>query len=176
MPDAIRDHFGDALEYVVEDQPLGTGGAIAYAARGLGETFVVCNGDILTDLDLTALVAFHRSRRAQGHDRAAAASTTQPLRAGAHRARDGAVEAFIEKPTPGEVDVDTINAGTYVMEPDVLDLIAARTSPCRSSARCSRGWSATASTAGRSASPGSTSARRRATWRRTSTQMPAGRR
>ena len=63
-PDAIRDHFGDSLEYVVEDQPLGTGGAIAFAARDLGETFVVCNGDILTDLNLTALVAFHRSRRA----------------------------------------------------------------------------------------------------------------
>src|SRR4029079_15646452 len=54
-PDAIRAHFGDALEYVVEPEPLGTGGAIAHAARALTETFVVANGDVLTDLDLQAI-------------------------------------------------------------------------------------------------------------------------
>ena len=64
-PDAIRAHFGDALEYVVEPEPLGTGGAIGHAARGLRETFVVANGDVLTDLDLTALVGFHRERGAR---------------------------------------------------------------------------------------------------------------
>ena len=57
-PDAIQEHFGDRLEYVVEDHPLGTGGAIEIAAAGLRETFVVCNGDILTGLDLTAMIAF----------------------------------------------------------------------------------------------------------------------
>lgn len=121
-PDAIRDHFGDALEYVVEDQPLGTGGAIAFAARGIDETFVVCNGDILTDLDLTALVAFHRSRRATAT--LALQPVDDPSRYGLVRTTEhGEVEAFIEKPEPGQVDVDTINAGTYVMEPEVLDLV-----------------------------------------------------
>jgi mannose-1-phosphate guanylyltransferase len=121
-PDAIRDHFGDELEYVVEDQPLGTGGAIAFAARELGETFVVCNGDILTDLNLTALVAFHRSRRATAT--IALQPVDDPSRYGLVRTTaHGEVEAFIEKPEPGQVDVNTINAGTYVMEPEVLDLV-----------------------------------------------------
>ena len=57
QPDLIRAHFGDRLEYVVESEPLGTGGAIAHAAAGITEPFVACNGDVLTDLDLTALVA-----------------------------------------------------------------------------------------------------------------------
>jgi mannose-1-phosphate guanylyltransferase len=123
LPDAIRDHFGDELEYVVEDEPLGTGGAIENAARGLDETFLVCNGDILTDLDLTALIAFHRSRRARAT--IALHHVDDPSRYGLVRtAADGAVEAFIEKPTPEQMDVDTINAGTYVMEPSALELIA----------------------------------------------------
>jgi mannose-1-phosphate guanylyltransferase len=123
MPDAIREHFGDRLEYVVEDYPLGTGGAIENAARGLEETFVVCNGDILTELDLTALIAFHRSRQARAT--IALHAVDDPSRYGLVRTDErGAVLAFIEKPEPGETDVDTINAGTYVMEPGVLSLIA----------------------------------------------------
>ncbi|MFL6041223.1 MAG: sugar phosphate nucleotidyltransferase [Gaiellales bacterium] len=122
MPDAIRDHFGDSLEYVVEDSPLGTGGAIENAARGLEETFLVGNGDVLTDLDVSALVEFHRTRQARAT--IALHPVDNPSRYGLVRtAGDGSVEAFIEKPKPGEADVDTVNAGTYVMEPDVLSLI-----------------------------------------------------
>ena len=121
-PDAIRDHFGDSLEYVVEDQPLGTGGAIAFAARELGETFVVCNGDILTDLNLTALVA-STDRGGRRRRSRCSPSTTRRGTAWCAPPAHGEVEAFIEKPEPGEVDVNTINAGTYVMEPEVLDLV-----------------------------------------------------
>jgi mannose-1-phosphate guanylyltransferase len=122
QPDAIRAHLGDRVEYVVEDEPLGTGGAIAHAARGLGETFLALNGDVLTDLDVTALVRFHRER---------AARMTLAL----HRVEDpsrygvvvtdasGAVTRFVEKPERGSAPADTINAGAYVVEPDVLDLI-----------------------------------------------------
>jgi mannose-1-phosphate guanylyltransferase len=123
-PDAIREHFGDALEYVVEPEPLGTGGAIAYAAReaGIGETFVACNGDVLTDLDLTALVGFHRDRDARMT--IALHPVDDPSRYGVVATDDdGAVTAFIEKPPPGSTLVRTINAGTYVAEPDVLDLV-----------------------------------------------------
>jgi mannose-1-phosphate guanylyltransferase len=121
-PDAIRVHFGTALEYVVEPQPLGTGGAIAHAARALGETFVVANGDVLTDLDLTALAGFHRDRGARMT--LALHPVDDPSRYGVVvTAPDGAVTAFVEKPAPGTVDSVTINAGTYVVEPDVLDLI-----------------------------------------------------
>jgi mannose-1-phosphate guanylyltransferase len=123
-PDAIRAHFGSELEYVVEPEPLGTGGAIAYAAReaAISETFVACNGDVLTDLDLTALVAFHRVRLARMT--IALHPVDDPSRYGVVATdADGAVTAFIEKPPPGSTPVRTINAGTYVTEPDVLDLI-----------------------------------------------------
>jgi mannose-1-phosphate guanylyltransferase len=122
LPDAIRDHFGDELEYAVEDEPLGTGGAIRFAAEGVGETFVVCNGDILTDLDLASLVRVHRTRGARAT--IALHRVADPSGYGLVRTDDdGAVTAFVEKPPPGEADVDTINAGTYVFEPGVLDLV-----------------------------------------------------
>jgi mannose-1-phosphate guanylyltransferase len=125
----IRDHFGSGdgrvqIDYVIEEQPLGTGGAIANAARGLDERFLVLNGDVLTDLDLGALVDFHRARDAR-----CTISLTRvddPSRYGLVVTRpDGAVEAFLEKPKGAPpAGVDTINAGTYVMEPEVLDLVA----------------------------------------------------
>ena len=121
-PDAIRAHFGAELEYLVEPEPLGTGGAIAYAARTLSETFVVANGDVLTDLDLSALVRFHRDRDARMT--LALHPVDDPSRYGVVvTAADGAVTAFIEKPPPGTAPAATINAGTYVVEPDALDLI-----------------------------------------------------
>jgi mannose-1-phosphate guanylyltransferase len=121
-PDAIRAHFGAQLEYVVEPQPLGTGGAIAHAAPALDETFVVANGDVLTDLDLSALVRFHRDREARMT--LALHPVDDPSRYGVVvTAADGAVTAFVEKPAPGTAPANTINAGTYVVEPGVLDLI-----------------------------------------------------
>jgi mannose-1-phosphate guanylyltransferase len=121
-PDAIRAHFGAKLDYVVEPEPLGTGGAIAHAARALSETFVVANGDVLTDLDLSALVRFHRDREARMT--LALHPVEDPSRYGVVvTAADGAVTAFVEKPAPGTAPAVTINAGTYVVEPGVLDLI-----------------------------------------------------
>ena len=121
-PDAIRAHFGAELEYVVEPEPLGTGGAIAYAARALTETFVVANGDVLTDLDLSALVRFHRDREARMT--LALHPVDDPSRYGVVvTAADGAVTAFVEKPPPGAAAASTINAGTYVVEPEVLGLV-----------------------------------------------------
>ena len=144
LPGPIREHFGDRLEYAVEPEPLGTGGAIRFAAGGIDETFVVCNGDVLTDLDLGALLELHRARSATAT--IALHRVEDPSAYGLVRTGpDGAVTAFVEKPAPGEADVDTINAGTYVMEPAVLGLVS-RAGLCRSSARCSRGWSATGST------------------------------
>ena len=122
LPDPIRDHFGGSLEYAIEPEPLGTGGAIGFAAAGIGETFVVCNGDVLTDLDLTALLGVHRAHAARATialHRVADPSAYGLVRIDA----EGSVTAFVEKPGPGEVDVDTINAGTYVLEPEVLRLI-----------------------------------------------------
>ena len=115
---------GVRLSYAVEPEPLDTAGAIRFAAdhAGLGETFVVVNGDVLTDLDITALVGFHRSHRAE-----ATISLTpveDPSSYGVVPTdAQGKVEAFIEKPPRDEVPTNLINAGTYVLEPEVLDRI-----------------------------------------------------
>jgi mannose-1-phosphate guanylyltransferase len=117
---------GVTLHYAVEPEPLDTAGAIAFAANsaGIAERFVVVNGDVLTDLDVTALVAFHRARQA-----VATLSLTpvkDPSRYGVVPTdEDGRVVAFIEKPAPGEAPTDLINAGTYVLEPEVLGRIPA---------------------------------------------------
>jgi mannose-1-phosphate guanylyltransferase len=117
---------GIRLHYAVEDSPLDTAGAIRFAARqaGVGQTFVVVNGDVLTDLDVTALVAFHRGRGAEAT--IALTPVEDPSRFGVVPTDDdGRVLDFIEKPPPGQVPTNMINAGTYVLEPVVLDRIPA---------------------------------------------------
>ena len=110
------------LDYAVEPEPLDTAGAIAFAAghAGIDETFIVVNGDVLTDVDIAALVAFHRSPRRQRHhppegrrrpDHDSASSPPTP-RAGS--------SSFVEKPPADKVPTNLINAGTYVLEPEVL--------------------------------------------------------
>jgi mannose-1-phosphate guanylyltransferase len=112
---------GVALTYAVEDVPLDTAGAIRFAARsaGLDDTFVVVNGDVLTDLDLTGLVAFHRDCGAEAT--VALTPVEDPSAFGVVPTDErGRVVAFIEKPAPGEAPTNLINAGTYVLEPSVL--------------------------------------------------------
>ena len=127
LPTQIQEHFGDRygdlqLEYKIEEEPLGTGGAIRFAAEGIDEPFFALNGDSLRETDLDALVAFHRERP----KRATILLTPveDPTRYGLVRVNgDGQVLSFLEKPRPEEIDTNLINAGLYVLEPDVLDLI-----------------------------------------------------
>jgi len=121
-PDGVAGGVG--LTYVVEPTPLDTAGAIRYAAEqvGIDTTFVVVNGDVLTDLDLGALVKFHRARRAEGTIRLY--PVADPSRFGVVTTdSDGRVRAFIEKPPPGQAPSHLINAGTYVLEPAFLERI-----------------------------------------------------
>ena len=131
LPDAFEEHlpgatFGDlALRYVVEDHPLGTAGAIRFAAQGIDERFIVCNGDVLTTLDLEALVGFHDARGAEATIHLTEVS--DPSAYGVVPTRDnGEVVAFVEKPPPGKAPTSWINAGTYVLEPSVLERIPGR--------------------------------------------------
>jgi mannose-1-phosphate guanylyltransferase len=127
LPDQIEAAFGEshdgvALEYAVEEEPLGTGGAIGFAARRLEGSFFALNGDSLREADLGELVAFHRSTGAKAT--ILLTPVADPSRYGLVRtAADGRVESFLEKPRPEEIDTDLINAGLYVLEPDVLELI-----------------------------------------------------
>jgi mannose-1-phosphate guanylyltransferase len=127
LPTQIEQHFGTAygalaLEYRVEDEPLGTAGGIAFAARGLDGPFFALNGDSLREADLGALLAFHRERG--GLATILLTPVADPGRYGLVRlGEDGRVRAFVEKPRPEEIDTNLINAGLYVLEPDVLELV-----------------------------------------------------
>ena len=127
FPDQIESGFGArygrlALEYAVEEEPLGTGGAIGFAAQRLEGSFFALNGDSLREADLGELVRFHRSTGARAT--ILLTPVADPSRYGLVRtAADGRVETFLEKPRPEEIDTDLINAGLYVLEPEVLELI-----------------------------------------------------
>jgi NDP-sugar pyrophosphorylase family protein len=123
---AGHDRFGDVvLRYAVENEPLGTAGAIRFAAEGIDERMIVCNGDVLTGLDLDAMVRFHDENGAE-----ATISLTQvedPTAFGVVPTQaDGSVIAFVEKPAPGKAPSNWINAGTYVVEPAFLRRIPPR--------------------------------------------------
>jgi mannose-1-phosphate guanylyltransferase len=129
-PDAFLDAYPDDrcagvhLAYAVEPEPLDTAGAIGFAARtaGIDERFLVVNGDVLTDIDLGALVAFHETSGAEGTialTRVEDPSHFGVVPADAH----GRVEAFVEKPPRDEAPTDLINAGFYVLEPSVVGRI-----------------------------------------------------
>jgi len=115
---------GVALFYAIDPEPLDTAGAVRFAAQELDVdgSFVVVNGDVLTDQDLTALVEFHRDRGAEAT--IALTRVEDPSRYGVVAVDEqGRVDAFVEKPAPGTAPSDLINAGTYVLEPSVLDRI-----------------------------------------------------
>ena len=162
--------YGDLeLSYHVEEEPLGTAGGIAFAAGDLDETFFALNGDSLRDADLGEIVRFHRETGAKAT--ILLTPVADPSRYGLVRlAADGRVSTFLEKPRPEEIDTNLINAGMYVLEPEVLEPRPARASPSRSSATCSRGWPRRgACSASRSTATGSTSERPRRISRRTVT-------
>ena len=128
LPDFIRRHFGDggdfglSLTYAVEETPLGTGGAVKNAEGFLDETFFVFNGDIFTDIDLTEMLAFHRERGAKAT--IALTPVEDPTAYGVVETdAQRRVKAFIEKPSRETVTTNFINAGTYIFEPEMLELI-----------------------------------------------------
>ena len=131
-PDAFIDAYpsgriaGVVVAYAVEPTPLDTAGAIRFAAThaGIDETFLVVNGDVLTDLDIGELVSFHRERGAEAT--IALTPVEDPSAFGVVPTDErGRVEAFIEKPPRDEAPTNLINAGTYVLEPSVLERIDA---------------------------------------------------
>src|SRR6186997_109599 len=128
QPRRIEEMFGDGsdtglgIRYVVEPAPLGTAGAVRYAGESLRESVVVFNGDVLTEIDLAAVIRLHRERKAKAtivltpvdNPSAYGLVETDP---------EGNIRRFLEKPKPEEITCNTINAGIYVLEPDTFDRI-----------------------------------------------------
>lgn len=128
LSSVIRNYFGDgsdlgvSLSYATEDVPLGTAGSVLGASDLLAGTFLVISGDALTDLDLSEVVAWHRSKGAAAT--LVLKRMQDPLEFGIVMTEvDGRIQRFFEKPSWGQVFSDTINTGIYVLEPEVLDLI-----------------------------------------------------
>jgi mannose-1-phosphate guanylyltransferase len=115
--------LGIALRFVEEPDPRGTAGALKFAEEFLDERFLMLNGDVLTDLDLTAQIAQHERTGATGT--LALVPVPDPSSYGLVRIReDRAVDEFLEKPSPDAVlDTNLISAGAYVLERSILDLI-----------------------------------------------------
>ena len=114
--------YGIGIRYAVEGTPLGTGGAFKNAEEHLDSTTVVFNGDILTGVDLAAVIRKHKEFGAVAT--LVLTPVDNPSAYGlVETAPDGAVRRFIEKPGPDEITCNTINAGVYVLEPSVLRYI-----------------------------------------------------
>ncbi len=131
LPDKIEQVLGDGsqfgvnLRYLTEPSPLGTGGAYKFAAEAIRETTVVFNGDILTDLDVSEVIEHHKIKKSS------ATLTLFPVENPSayglvETASDGKIIRFLEKPKPEQFEnltTNNINAGIYVLEPEILDII-----------------------------------------------------
>jgi NDP-sugar pyrophosphorylase family protein len=127
-PDRVQAVFGDggrfgkSIRYAIEETPLGTGGAVKNAEPHLDDLTVVFNGDVLTDVDLPAVVAEHR--RSGARATLVLAPVPNPSAFGLVEVdATGRVRRFVEKPDPSEITTDTINAGIYVLETSTLELM-----------------------------------------------------
>jgi mannose-1-phosphate guanylyltransferase len=125
LAERVRSVLGDgsalgvALRYVEEPRPLGTGGALKFAEEYLDERFFMLNGDVLTDIDLTAQLRQHERTGARAT--LALIAVQDPSAYGLVRRReDTSVTEFVEKPRPDEIDTNLINAGAYILQRDIL--------------------------------------------------------
>jgi mannose-1-phosphate guanylyltransferase len=128
LASGVRNVLGDGsafdvrLRYMEEEQPLGTGGALKYAEPLLEDRFLMLNGDVLSDIDLTAQIAEHESKGAVAT--LALTPVEDPSNYGLVRMNGvGEVTEFVEKPSPDQIDTNNISAGAYVLDKGVLDLL-----------------------------------------------------
>ena len=118
----VEEYKGMRLRFVEEEEPLGTAGAVKHAEAILRDRFLVLNGDILTDIDLGKLISFHEQAAAKAT--IALTPVEDPSVYGLVRTRDDCgITEFLEKPSQSEIDTDLINAGAYVLERAVLELV-----------------------------------------------------
>jgi len=128
-PEQIQDYFGDGsklgvrITYSIESFPMGTAGAVKNAERFLDDPFIVFNGDVFTDIDLSVMMRLHRKNKATAS--LALTPVDDPTIYGVVETDSrGRVKRFIEKPRRDQVTTNMINAGIYILEPDILNYIA----------------------------------------------------
>lgn len=129
LPDVMRNYFQDGQEFgvqmtyaVEEDQPLGTAGCVKNISDLLDDTFLVISGDSVTDFDLQAAIQFHREKGSKAT--LVLTRVPNPIEFGVViTEEDGRISRFLEKPSTSEIFSDTVNTGTYILEPEVLDYL-----------------------------------------------------
>ena len=129
LPDVMRDYFHDGRDFgvqmtyaVEEDQPLGTAGCVKNVAELLDDTFLVISGDSITDTDLSDAIQFHKERGSKAT--LVLASMPNPLDFGVVITDENQrIQRFLEKPSSSEIFSDTVNTGTYILEPEVLEYL-----------------------------------------------------
>ena len=129
LPDVMRDYFQDGKDFgvqmtyaVEEDQPLGTAGCVKNVSELLDETFLVISGDSITDFDLNKAIDFHKSKGSKAT--LVLTRVPNPIEFGVVITdKDDKIVRFLEKPSTSEIFSDTVNTGTYILEPEVLDYL-----------------------------------------------------
>lgn len=129
LPDVMRDYFQDGSDFgvemtyaVEEEQPLGTAGCVKNIQQWLDDTFLVISGDGITDFDLQAAIAFHREKKSKAT--LILTRVPNPVEFGVVITDEtGHIRRFLEKPSLSEIFSDTVNTGTYILEPEVLDYL-----------------------------------------------------
>jgi mannose-1-phosphate guanylyltransferase / phosphomannomutase len=129
LPDVMRDYFQDGRDFgvemtyaVEEDQPLGTAGCVKNIQQWLDGTFITISGDAISDFDLQKAISFHREKKSKAT--LILTRVPNPVEFGVVITdQDGRIKRFLEKPSLSEIFSDTINTGTYILEPEVLDYL-----------------------------------------------------
>ncbi|MBW4632842.1 MAG: mannose-1-phosphate guanyltransferase [Iphinoe sp. HA4291-MV1] len=129
LPDVMRDYFQDGSDFgvqmtyaVEEDQPLGTAGCVKNIAELLDDTFLVISGDSITDFDLTAAIEFHKQKKSKAT--LVLTRVPNPIEFGVVIIdEESRIRRFLEKPSTSEIFSDTVNTGTYILEPEVLEYL-----------------------------------------------------
>ncbi|MEL6928450.1 MAG: mannose-1-phosphate guanyltransferase [Cyanobacteria bacterium J06600_6] len=129
LPDVMRDYFQDGSDFgvqmtyaVEEEQPLGTAGCVKNIQQWLDGTFITISGDAITDFDLQEAIAFHREKKSKAT--LILTRVPNPVEFGVVITNpDGKINRFLEKPSLSEIFSDTVNTGTYILEPEILDYL-----------------------------------------------------
>ncbi|MEO0825798.1 MAG: mannose-1-phosphate guanyltransferase [Cyanobacteria bacterium J06642_9] len=129
LPDVMRDYFQDGKDFgvqmtyaVEEDQPLGTAGCVKNISELLDDTFIVISGDSVADFDLTAAIKFHKEKGSKAT--LVLAHVPNPIEFGVVITdQENRIKRFLEKPSTSEIFSDTVNTGTYILEPEVLEYL-----------------------------------------------------
>ena len=127
LKEKVMDFYGDGskfgvnITYVEEDEPLGTAGPLRHAKHLLNDSFIVTNGDELKNINIPRMFRLHKRKEALGT--IALTTVTDPSHYGVARLSGSRIIEFVEKPKPEEAPSNLINAGFYVLEPKIIDMI-----------------------------------------------------